>query len=171
MEAYLGQPGQIVADKLARCDVQTRAAIGNRKNLKKMVQRKKKAFTAINPSSISDIPSPLPEEYTLLGEQTFLIYDNQSDSDRVLVLASDTGIRLLSDADVWFMDGTHSTAPKQFSQFFVIRVPLGNTHATAVYALLPSKLESAYEECLTAILDTCLQRNLRPGPSTVVADY
>ena len=39
---------------------------------------------------------------------------------------------------------------------------------TAVYALLPSRLESAYEEYLTAILDACLQRKLRPGPSTVV---
>ena len=42
VEAYRGQPGQIVADKLVKCPVEVRAAMGNRENLKKMVQRQKR---------------------------------------------------------------------------------------------------------------------------------
>ena len=171
VEAYCGQPGQIVTDKLAKCGVQVRTAAGNRDNVKKMVQRQKRGDVPINPPSISDIPCPLPEEYTRLGVNSFLIYDNEAQTDRVLAFASGIGLSLLSDADIWFMDGTHSTAPKQFSQLLVKRVPLGNTHMTAVYAFLPSKLEFVYEECLASILDACLQRNLRPAPSTVVVDY
>ncbi|XP_052801333.1 uncharacterized protein LOC128232033 [Mya arenaria] len=72
---------------------------------------------------------------------------------------------------MWFMDGTHSTAPQQFKQVFTVRVLLGETSATAAYALLPSKTQEVYEECLTAILDACLRRNIRPNPTKVVTDY
>lgn len=63
-----------------------------------------------------------------------------------------------------------STAPPQLAQLFCIRVPLGETCVTAAYAILPSKQQSAYEECLTALLDTYLQREIRP-PEWSVADY
>ena len=55
------------------------------------------------------------------------------------MFASDDGLGLLGDADTWFMDGTHSTAPAQFAQLFCIRVPLGETCVSAAYALLPAK--------------------------------
>ncbi|XP_060554674.1 uncharacterized protein LOC132715655 [Ruditapes philippinarum] len=69
------------------------------------------------------------------------------------------------------MDGTHSTAPQQFGQLFCIRVPLSDSHVSVVYALLPGKQQSHYEECFTAILDVCLQKDIRPNPATIVADY
>lgn len=40
-----------------------------------------------------------------------------------------------------------------------------------MYAPLPSKLQSTYEECLTAILDPCLHSDLRPNPNTVEIEY
>ena len=100
-----------------------------------------------------------------------MIYDNGSEQERVLVFASDDGLNLLGDADTWFMDGTHSTAPSQFQQLFCIRVPLGETCVSLVYALLPSKTQAIYEECLTAILDACVLKDVRPTPNRIVADY
>ena len=69
------------------------------------------------------------------------------------------------------MDGTHSTCPKQFKQLFVIRAPLGDTCVSVVYALLPSKEQEVYEVMLTALLDVCLQQNIRPKPERVMADF
>jgi len=45
----------------------------------------------------------------------------------VLVFSSDIELSLLIEANVWFGDGTHSAAPKQFTQLFVMCVSLGNT--------------------------------------------
>jgi len=90
---------------------------------------------------------------------------------RVFVFSSEIGLSLLSEANMWLVDGTHLTAPKHFTQLFVVCVPLGNTHVSAVYALLLSKTRSVYEEFLTAVLDVCHSRNLRPDPTTVVADF
>lgn len=59
------------------------------------------------------------------------------------------------NSECWYMDGTHSTAPSQFPQLFVIRVPLGGTCATAVYAYLPNKEQRTYENMLNAITTVC----------------
>ena len=59
----------------------------------------------------------------------------------------------------------------QFSQLLCICVPLGETCVSAAYALLPSKHQDIYEECLTAILDVCLRKDIRPNPSRIVVEY
>lgn len=101
----------------------------------------------------------------------FVLYDNGSDSERLIIFGTEIGLNLLADNDKWFMDGTFDTAPRQFEQLFVIRVPNDNSAMSAVYAFLPSKTQAAYEECFTALLDTCLERDIRVDPSVVVTDF
>lgn len=151
---------------------QVASATGRVDSLKRVIRRAKRGKAPAEPASIRDIPRPLPENYTTFRQDgSFLIYDNGSEQERVLVFASDDGLNLLGDADTWFMDGTHSTAPSQFQQLFCIRVPLGETCVSSVYALLPSKTQAIYEECLTAILDACVLKDVRPTPNRIVADY
>ena len=45
-------------------------------------------------------------------------------------------IRLLAEADTFFMDGTFDTAPPLIKQIFTIRIAFSTTHITAVYCLL-----------------------------------
>ena len=99
------------------------------------------------------------------------MYDNELPTSRLLVFASESGLNILDSADTWFMDGTHSTAPGQFAQLFCVRVPLGVTHVTAAYGLLPGKQHQHYEEFFTGLLDACLQRDVRPTPIKIVVDY
>ena len=153
-------------------EFQVAAAAGRVDTLKRGVRRAKRGAAPPEPNNRSDIPHPLPQGYTTMrDDKSFLIYDNGPGDDRVLLFASDDGLELLDDAETWFMDGTHSTAPAQFPQLFCIRVPLGETCVSAAYALLPSKRQEVYEECLTALLDACTQKNIRPNPTRVVADY
>ena len=141
-------------------------AAGTMQALKRFARRQKQGACEKEPTSMSDIPIPLPHAYTCN-----LLYDNESSDKRLLVYASDEGLRLLGDSTTWFMDGTHSTSPSQFQQIFCIRTALGSSYQSVVYALLPSKTQATYEECLTAVLDTCLQKDIRPNIETVVADY
>ena len=148
------------------------SAAGRVDSLKRSVRRAKRGTAPSEPHSIENIPNPLPEVYNTLRQNgSFLIYDNGAQQQRVLVFASDKGLNLLGDTDTWFMDETHSTAPAQFSQLFCIRVSLGETCVSAAYALRPSKHQDIYEECLTAILDACLRKDIRPNPSRIVVDY
>lgn len=136
------------------------------KSLKQTVRRAKRGTAPKNPSTIRDVPVPFPVEFA-----SNVIYDNESPDNRILIFATNDGLRLLDSASRWFMDGTHSTAPSQFQQLFVIRVPLGESCVSVVYALLPSKQQLVYEEMLTALLDACLQRGIRPYPEHIMADY
>ncbi|KAH3795595.1 hypothetical protein DPMN_149150 [Dreissena polymorpha] len=74
-------------------------------------------------------------------------------------------------AETWLCDGIYSTAPKQFAQLFCICVPLGDGNVTAAYALITCKQQELYEEVFTAVLDACLQRDIRPNIRVVVCDY
>ena len=152
--------------------LQVASTAGRVDTLKRSVRRAKRETAPPEPSSAENIPSPLPEVYTTMRENgTFLIYDNEFQQQRVLVFASDDGLGLLGDSDTWFMDGTHSTALSQFAQLFCIRVPLGDTCVSAAYALLPAKSQEIYEECLTAVLDACLRKDIRPSPTRIIVDY
>lgn len=82
------------------------------------------------------------------------------------MFSSVIGLELLSNAKTWLRDGTNSTTPSQFTKLFVIRLSLGTSHVSAVYALILSKYQGDIEECLTALLNSML-----PSQSSNVADY
>ena len=141
-------------------------AAGTVQALKRFARRQKQNANEKEPTCISDIPIPLPYAYSLN-----ILYDKESSNERLIVYASDKGLKLLGESTTWFMEGTHLTAPSQFQQIFCIRTVLDCSYQSVVYALLPSKTRTAYEECLTVILDTCLRKDIRPNRETVVADY
>ncbi|KAK2161415.1 hypothetical protein LSH36_117g05029 [Paralvinella palmiformis] len=68
------------------------------------------------------------------------------------------------------MDGTFSVAPRQFTQAYVISVPIGTTAISCVYALLTWKQQSIYEELLQAVVDKCQEYDLYHD-TTVVTDF
>ena len=128
---------------------------------------------------------PTPDELrnlTIQGEwantkgdnpEQFVIYDNGPDTDaRIVIFASPPCLRKLCTANIWFMDGNFAMAPRPgFLQMYIIRVPLGSTAVTTVYALLQRKSQEIYEEMLRAISDYCGTQNLFPAPATVLCDF
>ena len=72
--------------------------------------------------------------------ENFLFHDNGKDScQRIVVFATTDGLKQLAKASTWFMDGCFDIAPKLFLQLYVIRVPLGQSTISALYALFKKK--------------------------------
>ncbi|XP_052256537.1 uncharacterized protein LOC127861860 [Dreissena polymorpha] len=69
------------------------------------------------------------------------------------------------------MDGTFGTAPKQFKQLFIIRPAVSDVFVTCVYAFLPNKQQSTYEEVFDAVMDACDGYELTPNPTSVSCDF
>ena len=69
------------------------------------------------------------------------------------------------------MDGTFDVAPLLFTQLYMIRVPLGESAVTSVYAFLPNKHQETYEELFTAIQDRCSELGFNVDPTTVTIDF
>ena len=87
-------------------------------NLKRTIHSQRKDDDSPpTPLRREDIPV-LPERYqvTKAGEQ-FLIFDSGvGDNERILIFATQQGIRFLSNNSHWFMDGTFKLCPEIFYQ-------------------------------------------------------
>ena len=104
--------------------------------------------------------------------QSFLAYDNGSDTDsRVIIYATSQMLQKLCAAETWYMDGNFSVAPQGFAQLYVIRVPLGESAMTAAYVFLQRKNQAAYEEMLEALLDQCEAESYYADPDKIVIDF
>jgi hypothetical protein len=105
------------------------------------------------------------------GER-FLLDDNGVDADeRIIIFATDNNLRRLSQAEVWFMDGTFSSAPNIFMQLYVILVKSGDLIVPAVFALLQRKTQTTYQNLLRVLVEKCEEQDLHLDPDRVVIDF
>ncbi|CAM1298207.1 Uncharacterised protein r2_g772 [Pycnogonum litorale] len=167
-------PGQIFANVVAGIrDDELRAELPVEEHVKRSLRRQRRTLPC--PNTLTDL-GEIPEQFSTIGEpgaeQPFLIHDNGAHNPRrMLIFASEAGLRNLADAGKWFMDGTFSIAPDVFSQVYIIRVPLGTTSVTTVFALLPRKDRRTYEEFLQAVVLECEGRDLPINVAAIMTDF
>lgn len=168
-----GRPGQIAADVLAQQPIEVRSAMGKLETVKRYIRRHKQGTLPKEPTSLRNLE--IVDEWTTTGftdNEPFLIHDSSaSASSRLIVFATEQGLRQLSRARSWYMDGTFATAPKLFQQLYIIRVPIGQSAVTCVYAFMTDKSQSMYEQMLRAIVDKCDELGFNPDPTTVITDF
>ena len=162
---------QLMPDHTTDVPVDVHAALGNPDTVKRSLRRERAKHMPKNPASLSELM--LDGEWTTTVDgDPFVIYDNGVDSSaRMLVFGTDLGLRHLASSDSWFMDGTFDVAPLLFTQLYVIRVPLGESAVTCVYAFLPNKHQETYEELFSAIQDRCTELGFNVDPTTVTMDF
>ena len=88
----------------------------------------------------------------------------------MLVFGAPNALEHLAKSDIWMMDGTFDTAPRIFTQLYVIRTPLDTGSVSCVYALLSDKSGDTYQELLRVILERCDELGFQPDPTTVITD-
>ena len=166
-------PAQLYADHTQYATAHIRAEIGHQDAVKRTIRREKAKHLPKSPVSLSDLE--VTGEWTTTGgvdKEDFLIHDSGPESaSRILVFASQSALTHLASADKWYMDGTFDVAPLLFQQLYVIRAPLGESAVSCVYAFLPNKLQTTYEEFLTAVISKCNGLGFQPDPITVVTDF
>jgi hypothetical protein len=119
-----------------------RLELGNLESRKRNLRRQKRKVLPPEPAELKDLR--VEGEWATTGgpsdtstRRPFLIHDSGTDRpDRILVFSSPEQLRQLALAQTWFMDGTFSTAPKIFTQVYVIRVPLDDSAVTCAYAFM-----------------------------------
>lgn len=153
-------------DELAGTSARVLNCLPERENIKKSMRRERRKNAPPNPKSLNDLED-LPEEYkaTVSGDK-FLLYDSRDhdeiDDGRVLVFSTKQNLEILSQSQMWFLDGTFKVSPTIFTQVFTVMciVPsiAGNSDSEhvclpMVYALLSSKEEVQYTAVMRALHD------------------
>jgi hypothetical protein len=93
----------------------------------------------VSPINIVDLVFEVDFEWCTLSDKNltrFLLYDNGvMAEERIVIFATDNGLRYLTKSSSWYMDSNFSLAPNIFQQIYVIRVEINNVFITAIYIL------------------------------------
>lgn len=114
---------------------------------------RRKILPGAIPKNIEEVHGVLSSTYgeTLLtnkGEQ-FLFINNIEEN--IIVFTCESNIRVLTDMDILYMDGTFSFCAKFFLQFFTIHGLQNGHYVPLVFCLLPSKTTDCYKTCLYSL--------------------
>ena len=79
-------------------------------------------------------------EYALTtGGMPFLRYDNKLENNRIILLGCDQTIKILGEANDWFMDGTFKSAPAELLQIYTLHGRLDGHFSPCMYLLMKKK--------------------------------
>ena len=166
------RPGNVLADGLqaASNDAKDRMKL---ESCRRVIRRHQRGIVPPDPPTTRDLVIDI--EWSTTGgptPQTFLIHDSgRFSNQRIVMYATEEGLRLLARSGTWYMDGTFSTVPDCFRQLYVIRAEIGTTCASCVYAFLPGKTEAVYTEMLEAVIAKFTALGFNTDPTVVITDF
>ena len=142
-------PRRIISDVAVDLSQEARGRIGPQSNLKRSIQRKRNREQAF-PTAPTDLANlDIPGRYRNTADgRRFLLHDSKEedeDDPRIIIFATDEGLRALSERRSWAFDGTFKIAPQLFYQLFTVHCLFGSTNVPCVYALLPNKTRATYQ--------------------------
>ncbi|XP_060064009.1 uncharacterized protein LOC132544427 [Ylistrum balloti] len=106
---------------------------------------------------------------TSVGEQ-FLLFD-EGEEQRMIAFATTENLRMLSNADAVFCDGTFYTCPGLFTQLYTIHAMEDGVMYPLIFVLLPGKSQLIYTNFFRKISDTMDDLLLPFNPATVFLDF
>ena len=127
------------------------------------------------PNTEEDIDFSIPQSinYTnTIDHKPFMRYDNKKKDHRIIIFASDHGLKLLAQANRWHSDGTFFMTPKQFKQTYIIHAyKSSNVMYPCAYILLQKKDKETYKEMLAALKEIAFAAGHELNPQTVLTDF
>jgi hypothetical protein len=122
------------------------------------------------PTKLIDIILSGKYTQTTSGKQ-FLRYDNEDDTKRELIFASDISLEILANSTKWHVDGTFQTCPKLFYQILTIHALYKDEMIACAYILLPDKLQTTYENVFEKINSIILEMHIRILVEEIMSDF
>ncbi|XP_016658289.2 uncharacterized protein LOC107883198 [Acyrthosiphon pisum] len=136
-------------------------------SLKRTIQRARrtKLNAPVNPLNFS---FDIPEDFTKTKNgDDFLLFDNKSDTKRILLFSTKNSLELMNNCLNWFCDGTFTCSPIPFKQLYTIHAVHYSNVIPSAYALLPDKKEDTYIQMFKALKS--LNQNL--NPKSIMMDF
>ncbi|CAF3873782.1 unnamed protein product [Rotaria sordida] len=160
-------PRKIIHEALLDVHPGDASAVQNYRTVQRSVQRKRKKndMPLSTPLSFENIIIPEELKLTNTGDK-FLLYDNEKNDNRIIILSSSTDLNRLSISDHWHMDGTFKVSPKLFYQLYSIHSHFRGRSLPFLYAYLPGKAEHIYKEFFDIIL-----QNIAKYPTSITIDF
>ncbi|CAF3602513.1 unnamed protein product [Rotaria socialis] len=160
-------PRRIIHEVLLGISKEDGTAVPNYSSSQRTIQRKrkKKEMPLPRPKSFDEIH--IPDELRVTnGGNRFLLYDNESSTNRMIILSSDDDLDRLSNSEFWHADGTFKIAPHLFYQLYTIHGVICGRALPSVYCIISGKSEEIYGEIIDVVMQHISQR-----PISITTDY
>ena len=102
-----------------------------------------------------------------LDQQQFLLHQDAN----LLIFATEPNLRLLSNAETIYMDGTFKASPQIFEQLYSIHATYRGHVVPVVYALLPDKLRETYHSMFDVLKRKMAELDLTFNPQIIISDF
>ena len=135
-------------------------------SLQTTLQRSRRKRLPPMPSTIDDVCLTGDWARTLKGEPFVL-----GSEDNIHVLATDTNVTFLAEADELYMDGTFKVSPRLFYQVFMVHAFKHGKQFPFAYCLLPNKTKETYVKCLSILSKGMDDLHLRATFERVTTDF
>ncbi|CAF2250032.1 unnamed protein product [Rotaria magnacalcarata] len=136
-----------------------------RRIIHEVLLEKKKEMPLPRPKSFDEIDIPAELRVTNGGNR-FLLYDNESSTNRMIILSSDDDLDRLSNSEFWHADGTFKIASHLFYQLYTIHGVICGRSFPSVYCIISGKSEEIYGEIFDVMMQHISQR-----PISITTDY
>jgi hypothetical protein len=107
-----------------------------------------------------------------------MLENSMTDQGRIIIYASDYGLKLLKRAEIWTLDRTFGIVLKPFKQLYLIMTEIDGYSYPSAFCLLPNKTSQSYRfvfEKLFSKLDTmgpiCLKQAVLDFESPAIKEF
>ncbi len=153
-------------------DPAERTYLPSKRTMERMLKRKKQETKGHPkcPKSFDDL-AQIPEKFRMTYDNKPFLLSNVATADgRIVIYASQAGLKLMARGETWTMDGTFSVVPKPFSQLYTIMTEIDGYSYPCAFCLLPNKKAPSYRIVMETIRDKLAEK----GPinlTQVVMDF
>lgn len=167
-------PGKIIRENLSSLPSSSTTSIPNKNALRQIIQRARKKNMPEEPTCLSEIN--IPDDLKEVNGVKFLGRDHEyGNNKRLLLFATESNLRRLSESDMWFVDGTFQTCPALFTQLFSIHCIVGTGDCKRivplVYGFLDSKTEESYVTFFSQLKEYSAEFNIELNPGQIMSDF
>jgi hypothetical protein len=127
---------RVFAREVVNLSQEAQARIQPNEIVNRRLRRQKSKNNPVSPISLADLVFEVDSDWCTLGDtnlKRFLLYDNGVMAEgRIVIFATDNGMRYLTKSFKWFMDGNFFFVPNIIQQIYVIRREINNVFITDI---------------------------------------
>lgn len=163
-------PSQIIQESIVQTSANSRDFLPSKNAQNVKIKRFRKKFCiSKEPENIEDIDIPL--NFYVVDREIFIQSEVMTGNDCMIIMATQTSIKLLQNSDCWLVDGTFDVVPSFMRQLFSVHGRVEGEVVPLVFCLMTKKSKSMYTAFFKELLKIGENYGCVLNPTKIVSDF
>lgn len=164
-------PCQIIQESIVQASKNSRDFLPSKNAQNVKIKRFRKKVCALKePENIEDIDIPL--SLYVVEREMFIQSEVMIDNDgMIIIMATQTSIKLLENSDCWLVDGTFEVVPSFMRQLFSVHGRVEGEVVPLAFCLMTKKSTSMYTAFFRELLKIGEKYGCALNPTKIISDF